>query len=70
MVEFSFKKGYDQVQQKDAKEVREKIMTALNITTRRSWGLRLDGKIEPKVTEAQSIENIFKEYGITEVWGA
>lgn len=66
---FSFKKGYQQVQQKDAKEVRQKIMTALNLTSRRSWGLRLNGFIEPKVSEAQTIENIFQEYGITDVWG-
>ena len=70
MGNFSFKKGYDQVQQKDAKDVRQKIMNALNLTSRRSWGLRLQGLIEPKVTEAQAIENIFSEYGITDIWGS
>lgn len=69
MGNFSFKKGYQQVQQKDAKDVRQKIMTALNLTSRRSWGLRLNGIIEPKVSEAQAIENIFNEYGITDIWG-
>jgi len=69
MEKFSFKKGYQQVQQKDAKEVRQKIMTALKLTSRRSWGLRLNGEIEPKVSEAQSIEEIFNEYGITDIWG-
>lgn len=69
MGNFSFKKGYQQVQQKDAKDVRKKIMTALNLTSRRSWGLRLNGIIEPKVSEAQAIENIFNEYGITDIWG-
>jgi hypothetical protein len=69
MENFSFKKGYQQVQQKDAKEVRQKIMTALNLTSRRSWGLRLNGIIEPKVSEAQTIETILNEYGITDIWG-
>lgn len=70
MENFSFKKGYQQVQQKDAKEVRQRIMSALNLTSRRSWGLRLNGLIEPKVSEAQTIESIFNEYDIYEIWGS
>jgi len=70
MENFSFKKGYQQVQQKDAKEVRQRIMSALNLTSRRSWGLRLNGLIEPKVSEAQTIENIFNDYDIYDIWGS
>jgi len=70
MENFSFKKGYQQVQQKDAKEVRQRIMSALNLTSRRSWGLRLNGLIEPKVSEAQTIESIFNEYDIYDIWGS
>lgn len=69
MSEFSFKKGYGQVQQKDAESVRNEIMTELNITTRESWRLRLNGKIEPKISEVQAIESIFNRYGIIEIWG-
>jgi len=71
MDNFSFKKGYGQVQRKDAPEVRKKIMQALklNLKSRGSWKLRLDGKVEPKVTEADAIIEIFKEYGITDIWG-
>jgi hypothetical protein len=70
MENFSFKKGYQLVQQKDAKEVRQRIMSALNLTSRRSWGLRLNGLIEPKVSEAQTIESIFNEYDIYDIWGS
>jgi hypothetical protein len=69
MKKFSFKKGFDQVQHKDVTEVKKKIMSALKITTRAAWGFRLNGTIEPKVSEAQAIESIFAEYGITEIWG-
>ena len=50
-------------------EVRLRIMDALGLQTRNTFYIRLRGKIEPKVSEAEKIENIFKEYGITEVWG-
>ena len=69
MDQFSFKRGWDQVQQKDVAEVRTKIMKALNIKTRASWKLRLDGTVEPKVSEAEAIEAIFHEYSIHEIWG-
>jgi hypothetical protein len=69
MEKFSFKKGFGQVKQDDAPEVRRKIMKALNLNSRGAWKLRLDGKIEPKVTEAESIVRIFNEYGIFDIWG-
>lgn len=70
MDQFSFKKGWDQVQQKDAAGVRSKIMEALNIKTRASWKLRLDGTVEPKVSEAEAIEAVFHEYSINDIWGS
>lgn len=69
MKRFSFQKGFSQVRQRDVSEVKAKIMRALNIKTRASWKYRLDGTIEPKVSEASAIEAIFAEYGITEIWG-
>lgn len=69
-MDFSFQKGFSQVQQKDIANVRCKIMTALNINTRPAWYSRLYGNVEPKVTEAKAIEEIFAAYGIKEVWGA
>ena len=44
-------------------------MAALNLKTRNTFYIRLRGEIEPKVSEAEAIEAIFKDYGITEVWG-
>jgi hypothetical protein len=67
--EFAFKRGYMQVQQKDVATVRKKIMSALNITTRATWLSRLNGKVEPKITEVAAISGIFADYGITDIWG-
>lgn len=69
MEKYSFKKGFDQVKQKDIPEVKKKIMEALNLNFRSSWKARLDGKVEPRVSEAKKIEEIFAEYGITDIWG-
>ncbi len=69
MEKFSFKKGFDQVQRKDVNEVKRKIMKALNISTRSAWRARLSGEVEPRVSEAESLERIFAEYGITDFWG-
>ena len=66
---FSFRNGWSQVRQGDARAVRNKLMIALDITTRQPFLDRLNGKIEPRVTEVERIEQIFAEYGITEVWG-
>jgi len=70
MNEFSFQKGWSQVKQGDAATVRSKLMAALNITTRMAFLDRLNGKVEPKITEHRAIEDIFAEYGIKKVWGA
>lgn len=70
MNEFSFQKGWSQVKQGDAAAVRSKLMAALNITTRMAFLDRLNGKVEPKITEHRAIEDVFAEYGITEIWGA
>jgi len=69
MSKFSFKKGFGQVKQKDVLNIKEEIMTALNLNSREAWRLRLNGITEPKVSEAQEVERIFNEYGITEIWG-
>jgi len=70
MSEFSFLKGYNQVQRKDTAQVKDEIMQALCITARTNWYFRLYGKVEPKVSEAKAIEAVFEKYGITDVWGA
>ena len=69
MNEYSFKRGYSQVRQKDAKEVKMRIMSALGLTARVSWYARLNGKVEPKVSEARAIEGVFADFGIKSIWG-
>lgn len=69
MNEFSFQLGFSQIKQKDVSDVKKQIMAALNIKTRASWAARLNGSVEPKVSEARAIESIFANYGIKEVWG-
>ena len=68
MSKYSFKRGYNQVPQGKAKEVREKIVKALGLT-KASFYPRLRGEIIPKITEYKIIESIFSEYDITDIWG-
>ena len=67
--DFSFQKGWSQVKQGEVSVVRTQLMTALSITTRMAFLNRLNGDVEPKVTEYEAIERIFKEHGIAEIWG-
>lgn len=69
MNQFSFKKGFDQVPHGKVKQVRDELMDALGIKTRPSWLARLRGNVEPKISEAETIERIFAKYNINEVWG-
>ena len=69
MNNFSFKKAWSQVRQKDIEDVRNEIMAALALTTKPAFYNRLNGVVEPKVSEAKAIEDIFNKYGITEIWG-
>lgn len=66
---FSFKKGYRQLPIGITKQVQSEIMSALRLEGRMSWYNRLNGRIEPKITEVQKIEEIFHNYNITEIWG-
>lgn len=59
---FSFLKGWSQVKNGDLAECRDKLMAALNITTRAAWGKRLKGEVEPKISEARAVEAVFAEY--------
>ncbi len=70
MNKYSFKKGYSQLQLKNVESAREKIMKTLNITTLQGFRYRLTGKYEPKASEVDAIEEIFHEYGISDIWGS
>ena len=44
-------------------------MEALGLTTKPAFYNRLNGDVEPKVSEAKAIVDIFNNYGIAEIWG-
>ena len=53
----------------DVKAVRARLLAALNLSGYNTFLDRLNGRVEPTVTEAEAIERVFGSYGITEVWG-
>lgn len=53
----------------DIKEARKELMRALGITSNVSFLNRMNGKVEPKISEAKAIERVFAKYGIKNVWG-
>jgi len=66
---FSFKKGWNQLKNGQTKEVKSKIIKALDLKFTTSFYPRLNGEVEPKLGEAKAIEAVFAEYGITDIWG-
>lgn len=66
---FSFHRGWNQVPIAKAAEVRNKIMKTLGITSRPSWLARLRGKTIPRADEVYLIEDVFRAYGIVDIWG-
>ena len=65
----SFRRGYDQLQRKDVVAAKKELMEALGLSSNIGFYNRLNGKVIPKVTEAEIIEGIFAKRGILEVWG-
>lgn len=68
-MEYAFKKGLDQLPVNKVQEVKARIMGIFKIRGYVSWYSHLYGKIEPKISEYKAIEELFKEYGITDIWG-
>lgn len=65
-----FLSGLNQVKMGVYKEVVAELYKALGINNRNSFYAYRDGKIEPKVTQAEAVESVFNRYGITEnIWG-
>ncbi len=63
-----FQKGYNQLTLKDKSEVTIKLWEALGIKNRNTFFLYRTGKIEPKVSQAMAVEEVFGQYGIIEIW--
>lgn len=66
---FAFVKGWQQVAQGDVRKCRKELMEALKIKTRAAFLNRLNGEIEPRISEVKAIEQVFNKYGIKDVWG-
>ncbi len=64
-----FNKGYNQLPIGKVKEAKAKLYAALSINNRNSFHSYRYGKQEPSASQAVSIELVFREYGITEIWG-
>lgn len=71
MSRFSFKRGYDQLPAGRVQVVRGELFRALGISrgSRKAFLMRMRGETEPKVREAEAIEEIFRAEGITDIWG-
>lgn len=65
----SFALGWSQVTVGNMAAIKQRIMHALNISTRASWANRLKGQYSLTPAEQMAIERIFADYGITRVWG-
>lgn len=66
---FAFQLGWSQVKCGDLPKVRKELMKALGVKTRPAFLNRKNGVVEPKVSEAKAIEEIFAKYGVKNVWG-
>jgi len=67
---FSFRSGFAQVRRKDAAAVKRDIMEVFGIKSRTSWYLRMNGNYEPKVSEVDAVNEIFRRYGVrSNIWG-
>jgi hypothetical protein len=68
-MKYSFLKGMSEIRKKDLPKIKKEIKDALFIFNDTTWYKRINGKIEPKVSEYEAIETIFLKYGVTEIWG-
>lgn len=69
MAASGFKKGWNLIPLGKKKEITEKILAILNVTTRSSLSNYRSGKLDVTVGEAEQIEQMFNSYGIYEIWG-
>jgi hypothetical protein len=69
MEKYSFQKGYNKIQKGRVPTVRKAIMEALGFISLPAFYDRLRGDVEPKVSEAKAIEDIFAKEKIKDIWG-
>lgn len=61
--------GISQVQIRHKKEIEQKIMRILGVTTKAAYHNYRAGRQKLRADEAAEIEKLFKSYGIKECWG-
>jgi hypothetical protein len=66
---YSFKRGFNQVPIGKADTVKKEIMESLEIISKAAWERRLNGNVDPRVSEITAIEAVFAKHGIKQVWG-
>lgn len=64
----SFMRGWRNVPQGKVKEVRAELMKLFGVTSDPAWRQRLYGRKELTVSEYEAVKQIFKRYGITDVF--
>lgn len=65
-----FARGLAQVKMGDYRHAVADLYQALGINNRTSFAAYRDGKIDPKVTQAEAVEGVFNHYGVTKnIWG-
>lgn len=68
---FAFWNGWNSVARAKQPELKAELMRALRLTSDIGFLDRRKGKVEPKVSEKEAIEAIFKKYGVEagQIWG-
>ena len=71
MERFSFQRGLNEAKGGDADTIKAEIIELLQLKSKSQWYQRLNGHVEPKVSEKEGIEEIFVKYGVkkSKIWG-
>ncbi|MDR3188093.1 MAG: hypothetical protein LBT94_02780 [Prevotellaceae bacterium] len=65
-----FQKGVGRIKEKDKKKFYKDVCEVFGVKTRTSYYRYVRGLIEPKISEAEALEKVFKKYGVTtNIWG-
>lgn len=68
MKKFSIKKGFGQLQVMQVDSAKTKLWEALEINSRSQWSSYLRGLTEPKISQALAAEQVFAEFGISDIY--
>lgn len=61
---WSFKEAFHRLPYNEMPIVRKEIEQALGISAHPTWYKRMNGEVEPKISEYLAIQRIFKKRGI------